>query len=189
MTSSTLACTLTASQAGDDNYNPASDVTRTVAAAKADQTISFAAPASPQTYGTQFNVSPTSTSNLVVSVNASGSCSYAAGKVTITNGAGDCTLTASQAGDANYNPAPNITWTVAAVKANQAITFTQPTSPVVAGSSFEIRPTADSGLAVSVVATGACSLSGETVTVSWTPGACTLTASQPGNAFYNAAPT
>jgi hypothetical protein len=188
MTSSTQACTLTASQAGDDNYNPAADVTRTVEAAKADQTITFAAPASPQTYGAQFSVSPTATSNLVVNMDASGSCTYAAGTVTMTSGTGDCTLTASQTGDANYNPAPNITWTVAAVKADQVIIFAQPTSPVVAGSSFEISPTADSGLAVSVIATGACSLSGGTVTVSWTPGACTLTASQAGNDFYNAAP-
>jgi hypothetical protein len=187
MSSSTLACTLTASQPGDENYNPASVVTRTVAAAKADQTISFATPVSPQTYGTQFSVSPTSTSKLVVSVTASGSCSYAAGKVTMTSGVGSCTLTASQAGDANYNPAPIVTQTVAAARANQVITFAQPVSPVETGSSFEINPAADSGLAVSVIASGACILNGKMVTVSWTPGTCTLTASQAGNDYFNSA--
>jgi len=72
-------------------------------------------------------------------------------------------------------------------KADQTITFAQPPSPVPFMGTFDINPTASSGLTVSVVATGACTLSGSTVTMVVPFGSCTLTASQAGNSNYNAA--
>jgi hypothetical protein len=129
MTSGTTACVITATQCGNSEYSAAPDVVRTVNAAKLDQAIDFSEPASPQTYGDKFPVSPTSDSGLAVSVNASGSCSYASGEVAMTSGTGDCALTASQAGDENYNPAEDVFWTVAAAKAGQTITFAPPASP------------------------------------------------------------
>ena len=70
-------------------------------------------------------------------------------------------------------------------KANQTITFVQPASPVPFQGTFVVNPTASSGLTVSVVVTGVCSLSGSTVTMVMPFGSCTLTASQSGNSNYN----
>jgi hypothetical protein len=127
MLTGTGTCTLTASQAGDTNYNAAtaasgSSLTRTVTASKANQTITFTQPYSPQTYGAIFNVNPTASSNLVVNVSGTaGVCTVVAAtigyNVTMLTGTGTCTLTASQAGDTNYNAASSVARTVTAVTA------------------------------------------------------------------------
>jgi len=187
MTSGTGTCTLTASQAGDTNYNAASDVVRTVTAQKADQTITFAAPVSPATYNTNFSISPTSDSGLTVAVTPSGVCSLLGSTVTMTSGTGTCTLTASQAGNGNYNAATDVVRTVTAQKADQTITFAAPASPATYNTSFSISPTSDSGLTVAVTPSGVCSMLGSTVTMTSGTGTCTLTASQAGDTNYNAA--
>ena len=71
------------------------------------QEIDFA-PLSDRTLGDEpFTVSATSSSALPVSFTASGSCTVSGDQVTLT-GVGLCTLTASQAGDANYESAPEV---------------------------------------------------------------------------------
>jgi hypothetical protein len=187
MTSGTQDCTLTASQAGDANYNPASDVEWVVAATKASQTIDFPQPASPAEYNTSFTVSPSASSGLTVGIQAAGGCTIDAGQVTMTSGAQDCTLTASQAGDENYLPADDVAWEVAAAKADQTIDFAQPPSSAREGTSFLVNPTADSGLPVSLTASGSCTVAGYLVIMTQPAGVCTLTASQDGNMNYNPA--
>ncbi|HKH10654.1 MAG TPA: MBG domain-containing protein [Rubrobacter sp.] len=77
-------------------------------AQKQDQTITFGA-LGPKTFGdADFNVSATASSNQPVSFAASGNCTVSGTTVHIT-GAGNCDITASQAGSADYNPAPNVT--------------------------------------------------------------------------------
>jgi hypothetical protein len=53
-----------------------------------------------------FTVSATASSGLPVSFTAGGNCTVSGNTVTIT-GAGSCTITALQAGNINYNPAPD----------------------------------------------------------------------------------
>jgi hypothetical protein len=101
------SCTITASQAGDSNYNPASDIPQSFSVAKGSQTITFAALSSKSFGDPDFAVSATASSSLAVTFAASGNCSIAGSTVHIT-GAGSCTITASQAGDRNYNPASDI---------------------------------------------------------------------------------
>src|SRR5207253_1404285 len=61
------SCTVTASQTGDSTYDPASDVARTFAIAKAGQTIAFGSLAG-KTFGDpDFAVSATASSGLAVS--------------------------------------------------------------------------------------------------------------------------
>ena len=187
MTSGEGECTLTASQPGNTSYNPAMDVVRTVQAAKAEQAITFEQPLSPAVYGTSFTVAPNASSGLAVTLLASGSCTNTGFDVTMTSGTGDCTLTASQPGDANYNPATDVEQTVAAAKAEQTVTFDQPNSPAVYGTSFTVAPTASSELPVTLLASGSCSNTGFDVTMTSSTGDCTLTASQPGNSNYNPA--
>jgi hypothetical protein len=104
------SCSVTTSQAGNVNYNPAPDVSQGFAIAKAGQSITFG-PLANKRYGDpDFGVSATASSNLAVSFTASGNCTVSGATVHLT-GAGSCTGTASQLGDANYNPAPDVSRT------------------------------------------------------------------------------
>ena len=75
--------------------------------AKANQTITFGPLPNKTTSDPPFTVSATATSGLPVSFAASGQCMVSGNTVTIT-AAGSCTITASQAGNSNYNAAPNV---------------------------------------------------------------------------------
>jgi hypothetical protein len=113
------SCTITASQAGDASYNAAPDVAMTIAIAKANQAISFAALANKQQGDPDFNVTASASSGLDVSFIANGDCTVSGATIHIT-GAGSCTLIATQAGDANYNAAPDVPMTFAIAKATQS---------------------------------------------------------------------
>ena len=87
---------------------------------KQNQTITFGALSS-KTYGDpHFNASATASSNLPVSFSASGNCTISGNTVSIT-GAGNCDISASQAGNDNYNPAPNVTQSFSIAKADPTI--------------------------------------------------------------------
>jgi chitinase len=81
-----------------------------------DQTITFG-PLQNKTFGApDFRVSATASSGLVVSFAASGKCTISGANVHLT-GAGSCTVTASQPGDANFNPAPDVARTFSIARA------------------------------------------------------------------------
>jgi hypothetical protein len=183
------SCTVTASQAGNGNYNAAPDISRTFSIAKTDQTIDFAA-LSDKTYGdADFDVSATATSGLAVTFSASGNCQMVFGKVDLT-GAGTCTVTASQAGDSNYNAASDVSRTFSIAKSGQTISFATISDTTQHSADIEINATATSGLTVPLQATGPCTLSSNTSPASahiTGAGTCTITASQGGDSNYNAA--
>jgi hypothetical protein len=184
------SCTITASQAGNATYNPAPDVpqTFTVAAAMQNQAITFGALAN-KTFGDpDFAVSATASSGLAVTFGATGNCTVTGATVHLT-GTGSCTITASQAGNATYNPAPDVpqTFTIAAAMQNQTITFGALANKTFGDPDFTVSATSSSGLPASFGASGNCTVSGATVHLS-AAGSCTITASQAGNATYNAAP-
>jgi uncharacterized repeat protein (TIGR01451 family) len=121
-----------ASFAGDSGYT-SSNSTAALTVNKADQTITFNALAD-KTYGdADFSVSATASSGLTVSFAASGNCTVSGSTVHIT-GAGSCTITASQAGNSNYNAAPNVGRTFNIAKANTTTTVT------VSNASFDGNP-------------------------------------------------
>src|SRR5260370_41390729 len=81
---------------------------------KFSQSITFD-PLAGKTYGDpDFTVSASASSNLAVSLSASGDCTVGGTSVHIT-AAGSCTITASQAGDASYDAATPVaqTFTIA----------------------------------------------------------------------------
>jgi hypothetical protein len=111
--------------------------------------------------------------------------------VTIT-GAGSCAITATQPGDANFNPAPSALQTFTISRANQAINFDTLADKMRSDPPFVITATTSSNLAVSFAATGFCTVgestfdgisSSATVTITG-DGSCTITASQSGNTNY-----
>ena len=109
--------------------------------------------------------------------------------VTLT-GVGSCTVTAHQAGNANYNAAPDVPQTFNIAKANQTIAFDALPNKTYGDPPFTVVATATSGLPVTFTVSGACTTPAPTVpTVTLTGvGSCTVTAHQAGNIFYNAAP-
>ena len=183
-------CTITASQDGDSHYNAATPVAQSFAIAKADQTISFAA-IGDQVFGAaDFGIAATATSGLPVSLAATGPCSLSSAvspaQVHIS-GAGTCAITASQAGDGNYSPAPNVVRSFSISASNQTITFAALADKTFGDADFTVSATASSGLAVSFTAAGSCTVTGSTVHITGA-GSCTITASQAGNANFNPAP-
>src|SRR6185369_13728092 len=113
-------------QAGDANYNAASSVPQSFTIHRADQliTITTGAPAS-KVFGGSFTVAATGGgSGNAVTFASAGVCTNVGDTFTMTSGTGDCTVKYDQAGDSNYNAAPQKTETVTAVKADQLITIT-----------------------------------------------------------------
>jgi hypothetical protein len=188
MTASSGDCLLTLEQPGDERFLPADPITHTLHAIKADQNITFEQPASPQPYGTSFSVAPTASSGLAVQVDVQGSCSLDGSQVTMTSGDGACVIHATQPGDQNYNPAPEVARVVSATPAEQYITFEAPQSPLPQGARFTLTASANSGLPVSFNATGSCELQDQQAHITASEGLCTLTASQAGDQNYLPAP-
>ena len=93
-------------------------------------------PARGQEYGDpDFSVSAAASSGLAVSFTASGNCTVGGATVHLT-GAGSCTVTASQPGDANYNPAPGVSRTFSIVPAPCRV-------PKVVGKRVDVRQADD----------------------------------------------
>ena len=179
-------CTITASQAGNATYNAATPVSQSFTIAKASQTITFGT-LSGKTFGdADFAVSASTSSGLPVSYAAAGSCTATGGTVSIT-GAGNCTITASQAGNGNYNAATSAEQSFAIAKANQTITITAPASKTFGDAAFGVTATATSNLTAALNASGPCTLSNGSVSITGA-GSCVLSATQAGNSNYNAAP-
>src|SRR3989475_79122 len=180
------SCTITASQAGDTNYNAAPDVPRTFSIAKGDQTITFNPLADKTASDPPFTVTAMASSGLAVSFAATGNCTVSGNTGTLT-AAGSCTITASQGGNSNFNPAPHVPRTFTIAKGDQTITFGALAARTYGEAAFTVSATASSGLAVSFGATGPCTIATTTVTITGA-GSCTITASQAGDTNYNAAP-
>ena len=198
MTSGTGTCTVHYNQAGDSNFNAAVEVTSNTTAQKANQTINVTTPA-PGTaaHSSTFDVSATSTSGLLVTVTTSGVCSGGdtdgSATITMTSGAGVCTVNYNQAGNADFNPAPQVISNTTAQKSDQTINVTTPAPATAAhNSTFNVAATSTSGLNVEITASGFCSVqaggtNSATIIMANEIGICTVHYNQAGNDNYNAA--
>ena len=133
------------------------------------------------------------TGGLAVSYSASGACSYdLASNSVLLNAVGKCSITASQAGDANYLPAPSITRSFEIVKTAQSIEIEEFDAQDLAesqGLTFSFTSEADAPAVVITSSTTAiCTVNGYEVTFV-AVGDCKLAFSKAGNAYYEAAPT
>lgn len=159
--------------------------TRSYTVVKADQSISFVAPDSATFGDPDFTASATASSGLPVSLTVAGACTITEATIHFTTG-GECTVTASQSGDSDYNAAPDVVHTIEVAKATQKIDFPSISDELFGAPDFSVSPTASSGLAVSLAASGACVISGTTVHVT-SAGTCTLVAAQAGDGDYEPA--
>jgi hypothetical protein len=190
-------CVVTLNQAGDANWNPA-QVSTTIPITKRDQQIVFGMQ-SDQTYrpSGSFALSPPAVATGIVSGNPIVYASSTPSVCSIGNGAnitilaaGVCVITADLAGDAAFNPAPQVVQRINVLRGTQTLSATEPT-PIRVGELAAVQvgsATPNSGNAVTLVNTtpALCSLSGTRVTA-LAVGACTITATQAGDGNWNAA--
>jgi hypothetical protein len=194
-TAGTFNATISASNASGSDTNAL-----TVTISKANQSINFPAqsvPSQPYSAGGAFGISPlaTATSGLAIGYSSAtpSVCSVSGVNVTIQS-AGTCTITASQAGDANWNAATSVQRSVTITPLSQSIFFPAQTPALrtfVSGATFSINPLATGGASGNPVVYASasptvCTVTGTNVTMAST-GFCTVTANQAGNTNYTAA--
>ncbi len=179
--------TITASQAGNSNYNPAS-ASQPLTVNKGNQTVTFN-PLSPVTYGTvtQFTLSASASTGLPITFSSSNTAvATISGNILNVVGAGTTTITASQAGNSNYNPG-SASQPFTVNKGSQTISFTAIGTMCVPASKT-LNATSSVGLPITFSSsnTSVASVSGTTITAV-AAGTATITATQAGNANYNSA--
>ncbi|MFZ4707300.1 MAG: T9SS type A sorting domain-containing protein, partial [Bacteroidales bacterium] len=184
--------TLTASQAADANYLSASE-NATLTVGKANQTISISAIADILLIdfaGNPIEVTATSTSGLAVSLTLSGSsvATLNGTQLESTLSTGNVTVYVNQAGDDNYNAASQASESFAVSKADQTITFDALPVKHVGDPDFDLDASSTSSLLITYTSAtpAVASVLGKLVTVH-SIGSTNITASQPGNDYYNAA--
>jgi CSLREA domain-containing protein len=168
---------------------------------KGDQTIAFG-PLADRTYGdAQFQLSATASSGLTVIFEASGPCVVINSTVLIA-GAGSCTITASQPGDANYKPAPRVQQSFQIAKAatatdvfssanpsgaSQSVDFSADVTPAAPGPATGTVTFKDNGSAISGCAGVALNTGHATCTTNaLSLGSHTITADYSGDSNFNA---
>ena len=191
-------CTVVASDPGSDRYTSGSQVTHSFLVTRATQTISFN-PGNRAMTPSFHLIDLTTVSKLPVTVESSTPSVCTVDELDHTGTTrtrynlrtlevGQCTLTASQAGNDNFFPATTSTRTFSITKAIQTITFVTITNKVFRLNPYTVTATSDSSLTVTLTSstTEVCTVSGfEVTTVA--VGTCTLNANQSGNEFYAAA--
>ncbi|SNT36705.1 Por secretion system C-terminal sorting domain-containing protein [Ekhidna lutea] len=182
---------ITASQAGSDNYEAATDVTQEVIVGKQSQTITFEA-IEPKTFGdTDFELVVTGgdSDNSVTFTSSDESVATVSGSTVTIVGAGATTITASQAGNDTYETATDVTQELIVGKQSQTISFEAIESKTFGDADFELFATGgDSGNPITFTSSdeGVTIVSGSMVTIVGA-GTTTITASQVGNDNYEAA--
>ena len=186
-------CGVTASQAGDATYLPATAVTRTFEILKSEQKIESTSIEDAYFSDKQLLLTEAvSTGGLKLTYSASGTCSYdAVTNSVLYKSAGKCSVTASQAGDAVYLPATPVTFTFTINKTPQVIEmqeFEDQDLTEAGGIDFTFTSESDAPDVVIASATvDICEVNGYSITF-LAEGDCKLTFTKAGNANYEAAP-
>ena len=119
-------------------YNNVAGGTATLTVNKADQAIAWTAtPPTEMTVGDSHTLSATATSGDAVAFAISGEAAKLAGNTLTAVQAGTVTITASQAGNGNYNAAANITHTISINKATPTVTAWPTIAAVTYGTNLE----------------------------------------------------
>lgn len=155
---------------------------------KGEQTITFNALADKLVNDAAFTLSATSSAPLPITYTSSNtSVATISGSTVTIVGAGTTNITASQAGDASYNPATDVVQSLTVNKLNQTITFTAIADKSIGDAPFTLTATSTSSLPVSFSTTSSkVTLNNAQVTLV-SAGRVTITAAQVGNSNYSAA--
>jgi Subtilase family len=164
-------CTLEAEQPGDGSYQAATPVEQSFTIARATQTVTFSSPppGSAVVGGESYEVSAEASSGLAVTVGSDTPdvCSVEGSTVSFT-AAGTCTVAADQAGDASYEPAPEVTESFTVTAARELASNIATTSPESSGTlSFSSTSTASNRPDDRIALVGAPEVSRSTGTIAF----------------------
>ncbi len=184
--SGTGTIVIQASQPGNDTYNRAPLVQKTIIVSKADQTINMES-IDDKTFGDEaFEVLATSSSGLAVALTIQSGPATIDGNLVSITGTGEITIEANQAGNENYNAATPLTITIQVLKADQIITIDPIENKVYDDAPFEVQAASDNGLPLTLsIASGPGTIEENLVTINGV-GVIIIEASQAGNENYNA---
>jgi probable HAF family extracellular repeat protein len=185
MTSGTGTCSLAASWAADNNYL-AGSATQSTTATKIAPAVTFTGAPTSATFQSTFTVASTTNATTTAVITASGACSIAGSTVTMTSGTGTCSLAANWAVDNNYLAA-SATQSTTATKIAPTVTFTGAPTSAAYQSTFPVASTTNASTTAVLTASGACSIAGNTVTMTSGTGTCSLAASWAADNNYLAA--
>lgn len=183
-------CAVTATRASDATYL-AESTTANISITRAAQTLNFtsAVPEEPMP-GDTYTPVAVSSGGAAVSLNITNGLATVC---TISNGvvsflaAGQCVITASQAGTSNYLAATSISQTIVAGMLNQTITFPTITDRDFGSATFSASATVNSGLTLGYSSTtgSICSVNSAGLITPLAVGTCSITISQAaGNEVY-----
>ncbi|WNB18465.1 T9SS type A sorting domain-containing protein [Marivirga arenosa] len=183
--------TITASQDGNTEFNAAEPVEQILTVNKADQTITLDPITNKLVSDADFEINGSSTSGLNLSYSVTGPATVSGNFISFTWETGTVVVTASQAGNDNYNAAQDVTQEFLVTdpnKTNQTITFDALPAVSFGGANFDLSGSASSGRALTYESSNpnVATISGSTVTVVGA-GTATITASQEGDGTYNPA--
>jgi len=183
-------CTVTATKAGDTQYEPAT-ATLDVQVDRAAQS-GFSATATPSTIAYLGSAALAATGGsgtgaVTFNVTAGAENCQLAGNIVTGIGVGSCTVTATKAADANYGAATSAVGILVTKAAQPALTVTATPSTLQLNATSSLSTTggAGGGAVTYALTSGAgfCSLSGTTVTGT-AVGVCQITATKAGDATY-----
>jgi len=189
----TGTCSITATKAADPDYASATSAAFTVTINKADQAaLSVTGPASATFAAADATISTLGGSGggtITFGTGASTACSIVSGKLHVTSGTGNCSITATKAADNDYKSATSAAFTVTINKADQAaLSVTGPSSAAFAAPDATISTSGGSGsgaLSFDAGASTACSIVSGKLHVTAGTGTCSITATKAADNDYN----
>ena len=172
----------------DDAFNSGQAVSLTgatseVAPTTVAPTVTFTGAPASAAYQSTFTVATTTNASTTAVITASGACSIAGNTVAMTSGMGICSLMANWAADANYTAA-SLPQSTAATQIAPTVTFTGAPVSAAYGATFNVAATTNASTTAVITASGACSIAGNTVTMTSGMGICSLMASWAADTNY-----
>jgi len=160
-----------------------------VSGVRQGQSISFDPIENKKTIDQPFQISASASSGLPVQFSITeGPATLDGNTIILTGKSGTVTVKASQPGNLQFTPAPDLFRSFEVVKVNQSITFDVINDKKVNDPPFEIKANASSGLPVSLeVVSGPASLNGNMLTLQGDTGTVVIRATQAGNDSYRPA--
>jgi protocatechuate 3,4-dioxygenase beta subunit len=187
-------CIIDFNQSGNTSFTAAPQIQTSIQVVQGSQTISFtsSAPLNAAVGGTTYLPVAQASSFLSVLLAADpssqGVCTLSAGVVSFI-GAGTCTVDATQSGNSNYSPAPQVQQSFLVALGSQSISFqsSPPSGLTVGSTTYYPVAVASSRLAVTVTidpsSSGVCAIHSGTVSFT-SAGTCVVDANQYGGSGY-----
>jgi len=182
---------IAASQAGNNTYCAATQVTQSFSIACTPQTITINSIPSKITTDPDFTITATTSSVLPVIFSiVSGPATVSGNTVHLTGTPGTVVIAANQDGNSTYCAATQVTqsFVVSSTCTSQTITFNTIPNKITTDADFTISAAASSALPLTFsVVSGPATVSGSTVHLTGTTGIVVIAANQGGNTTYCAA--